>query len=190
MNTYLISAVSRFPKDLKKTLISPLSGADAKIISELTAIIEKAGLAKVKIILDKYKFLKDEEIFKSLADLNAKGRDSFGEGTVIPPEGDKPTQAIKTIPLFVQNWIYFEDIRINLFEVQCYEKCDEYDVSRGEMVYRIILNRLSEATAIRNVTTHKVIEYSDMEQRDADFCQLDDYMSKVPGIRFINERPE
>jgi hypothetical protein len=190
MNAYLKSSVSRYPKELKKTLISPLSETDGKIITELIAVVEKAGLTKVKEILNSYKYLKDIEILKSLADLNARGRESFGEGTDVPPEKDKLTQATKMPPLFVQNWIYLKDLRINASDIQCYERNDEYIVSKGVISYQIILNRLSEATAIRNVTTHKIIDYMDIEQRDADFCLLDDYMSSVPGVRFINERPD
>ena len=56
------------------------------------------------------------------------------------------------------------------------------------MMYFIIINALPETTSVTNAETNKTLEYADMEQRDADFALLDNYISSFPGVNFINER--
>jgi hypothetical protein len=190
MNTYLESSSKRYPKELKQALIHPISTADGLIITELIALMDKAGLAKIKIVLEQYKYLKDSEIREALAGLNAKAVVLPEDEADIATEGIKPTNPFKTGLIFTRNWIHFKGYRMDLEHVLCYEKKDEYKVTKGVMEYLIIINPLPETTSAKNVTSNKVISYSDMDQRDADFVLLDEYMSHYSGITFINERTE
>jgi hypothetical protein len=192
MTPHLIASVERYPKDLNQNLIHPICAEDARIISKLIEITKELGLKELITILNQYKFLKDTEIYNALLDFHTKvaldkEASSEEEGSKVP---SKKRSGGGLGFLFTRNWIYFKDFRIDLFHIECYEKRDEYKVATTSMIYQIIINPLTETTAPRNVTTNKIISYTDMEQRDQDFEQLDNYISNFPGIRFINDRNE
>lgn len=183
MNKFLESSVERFPKELEKTLIHPLSRIDAEIIIEISEIIKKTGLTEIKALLDQYKYLKDTEVYSQLQDWNLK------HPLLIPEEkeGEKKKGSGLSF-LFKRNFIYFKDLRIDVSSIRCYEKSDEYNFVKNEMEYEIIFNRLPETTGVTNVTTQKVIKYSDIERRDQDFEALDSFMENFEGIKFINKK--
>jgi len=187
MNKFLQSAVERFPKDLEKSLIHPISRTDAEIIIEVIEIIKKTGLTEIKALLDQYKYLKDTEIYNQLQDWNLKHPLLVQE-----EKGEKKEEKVRDGFgfLFKRSFIYFKDLRIDVFNIRCYEKSDEYNFVKNEMEYEIIFNRLPESTNVTNVTTHRVIKYSDIEKRDRDFEALDSFMENFEGIKFINKKNE
>ena len=192
MNTFLQSSSQRYPKDLESSLIHPLSKEDAEIITELTGLLKDAGLQEVVTILNQWKYLKDKEIYDKLLDVHAKLVLERDDGTGddedgVPKVKDKKSKSGLTF-LFKRNWIYFRDFRLDLHYVRGYEKRDEYNFGKHAMLYFIIINALPETTSVTNPETNKTIEYTDMEQRDADFALLDNYISTFPGVDFINER--
>jgi hypothetical protein len=192
MNTFLQSSSERYPKDLITALIHPLSRADAEIITELISFLKDIEQHEMVAVLNQYKFLKDEEIYHRLLDIHTKliiERDDETDDDEggLKPKSKKPAKDILAA-MFSRPWIYFKDYRLDLGTVRCYEKYDDYKVGEGVIDYQIIINRLPETTAARNVWSHKVISYDDLERRDVDFALLDSYMSSFPGIKFINER--
>ena len=188
MNTFLKASVERYPQNLAKTLIHPISEMDALIITEIISLLKDSGLQGTATLLNQYKYLKDEEIYNKLLDIHAQELIDADEDVDDVKAKGKRRGSLDL--LFVRNWIYFKDYRIDVGHVYCYEKHDEYKVASGKMIYQIILNPLDQTTAVRNVTTHKIVEYDDVERRDKDFEQLDYFISNFPGIKFINERGE
>jgi hypothetical protein len=186
INEFLQASSNQYPKELDNRLIHPLHQIDCRIISEIIEVFNKAGLSEVKALLDQWKYLKDTEIYETLAAWN-EAHPTLTKETASP--SSPPTEPERReSPTFQRPWIFFKNFRIELSEITCYECRDEYDFVIGEMRYYIIINPLSEATAIRNTTTNKVIEYENMEQRNRDFAALDTYMQNFKGINFINSR--
>ena len=188
MNTFLKASVERYPKDLEKTLIHPISNVDALIVTEIIALLKDTGLQGVATLLNQYKYLKDEELYNKLLDIHSQQLINADEDVDDVKTKNKRKGSVEL--MFVRNWIYFKDFRIDVIDIRSYEKHDEYKVAGAEMIYQIIFNQLEQTTAVRNVTTHKVVNYSNMERRDKDFEQLDYFISNFPGIKFINERSE
>lgn len=185
INKFLQSSVERFPKELEKSLIHPLSKIDAEIIIEVIEIIKKTGLTEIKALLDQYKYLKDIEVYDQLQDWNLKHPLLIQE----EKEDDKEKKKEGSFGfLFKRNFIYFKDLRIDVSYIHCYEKSDEYNFVKNEMEYKIIFNQLPESTSITNVTTNKTIKYSDMDKRDNDFEALDSFMENFEGMKFINKK--
>ena len=192
MNTFLQSSAGRYPKDLESTLIHPLSHTDAEIVTELTSLLKDAGMHEVVSILNQWKYLKDKEIYDKLLDIHTKfiiERDDETEDSIdgVPQVKDKKSKNDLGL-LFRRNWIYFRHYRMDVHYVRDYEKRDEYVFAKHTMMYFIIINALPETTSVTNAETNKTLEYADMEQRDADFALLDNYISSFPGVNFINER--
>lgn len=182
LNKFLESSVERFPKDLEKSLIHPISKIDAEIIIEIGEIIKKVGLTEIKSLLDQYKYLKDSDVYTQLQDWNLK------HPLLVQEEGKEKKKEGGLSFLFKRNFIYFKDLRIDVSYIRCYEKLDEYNFVKNEMEYEIIFNRLPESTDVKNVVTHKVIKYGDIERRDQDFEALDSFMENFEGIKFINKK--
>jgi hypothetical protein len=194
MNKFLQVASERYPKDLEPSLIHPLSRTDAEIISEIIGLFKELKQTSVVSTLNQFKYLKDSEIYDKLLDchtqlvLEHEDEASDDDDTPLPADGKKSKKSGLQL-LFTRNWIFFKDYRLDLNRIHGYEKHDEYKVGQG-MVYQIIINELPHTTSVRVTTTHKVIEYTDMERRDMDFAMLDEYFINFPGITFINERNE
>jgi hypothetical protein len=186
MNEYLKICSARYPKNLESNLIHPISVTDAEIFVELGEILRKANLTKVKALLDKYKYLKDEKIRDALLQYNI----DHPEGIESSTGDEKPVSEKKSGLglLFTRNFIFFKDFRIDIQYIRSYEKQDEFDYVKGEMIYKIVINPLPETTTILNTTSNKTVSYTDPEQRDQDFELLDSFISSFPGIHFINER--
>lgn len=188
LNKFLESASSRYPKDLDKSLIKPLSKTDAGIIEQIIEVLKKTKLTEITALLSQWKYLKDSEIYDQLSDWNLKHpitEEKKEEG--VEEKKGKPNPFSL---LFKREFIYFKDLRIEIYGIRCYEKNDEYNFVKNEMEYQIIINRLPDTTTVINVTTNKVIKYSDIELRDRDFESLDNYMENFEGIHFINKKNE
>lgn len=188
MNEYLKVSASRYPKNMESALIHPISEVDAEIIVELMEILKKVDRPDVKVLLSKYKYLKDEKIRDSLLQWNI----DHPIGTALDTEQE--SGQIQPIPALVvdytRDFIYIKSFRIELSSIHVYEKKDEYNYARSAMEYFIIINALPETTDVRNTTSNKKIIYEDMEERDRDFEALDNYMVDSDKIKFINERPD
>ena len=184
MNRFLQAAVEQYPAELNNRLIHPIHQVDAKIITEILTIIEKAKIEEIKALLDRWKYLKDDEILQSLIKWNEEHssfEDSKKQQTV------EETKSVREGNLsFARNWICFRDFRIDLYYVRSYEKQDEYDFVNGRMEYRIVINALPSDATVTSTTTNKILIYSNMDARDRDFALLDTYFSEFPGIHFIN----
>jgi hypothetical protein len=142
----------------------------------------------VKVLLSKYKYLKDEKIRDSLLQWNI----DHPIGTDLATEQENgQIQPILPIQIdYTRDFIYIKSFRIELAFIHIYEKKDEYNYAINAMEYFIIINALPETTDIRNITSNKKITYNDMEERDRDFETLDTYMVDSNKIRFINDRTE
>jgi len=68
MNKFLKAASLRY--ELEESKIQPISKVDAEIISEIVEVLRKIGIVDIKTILDKYKYLKDEDILNALLQWN------------------------------------------------------------------------------------------------------------------------
>jgi hypothetical protein len=188
MNDYLKVSVGRYPKNLESVLIHPISTIDAEIIVEIMEILKKVDRSDVKVLLDKYKYLKDEKIRDLLLQWNI----AHPIGTDLATSDETgQNQPISVVGIdYTRDFIYIKNFRIELTFIHSYETKDEYNFVRNMMEYFIILNALPETTDVRNTTSNKKIIYDDMEERDQDFEILDTYMTDSDKIRFINERPE
>ena len=185
MNQYLESAIQRYPKDSEKNLLHPISKEDAEIFTEIIEIIKKSDLADIALILDSYKFAKDSEVLFQLKDWNAKhaaDNDNISEADTDIKK--------KFSGIFKKDFIYFQNLRMNVACIQCYEKQDVYNFAKGAMDYLIVINDLPATTSVTNITTNKRIRYDDIEIRDHDFDTLDNYIKNFPGIQFINRKDE
>lgn len=131
MNDYLNSASKRYigNKDIK---INPISKFDAEIIWELRNVIEKLGANEIVLVLDSYKYLKDEDILSLFKDWNKNN-----------PEGIKLSTEKGGAPVvdFRRKFIDFENGMLEIYFIKSADKDDYYNFKKSEMEYRIVLNK-------------------------------------------------
>lgn len=181
MNEFIKAATLRYPEELNKLLIHPINKVDGEIIVELGEILKKLNATDVKAILDSYKYQKDSEIYDKLLQWN------IDHPIKVDEKVDEKSGSRSSV-LFRRNFIFFNDLRLDVFFIHCWEKSDHFNFVKGEMEYEIVVNKLSDSTSPVNSTSHKVIRYSSADIRDRDFERLDSFMQNFEGINFVNEK--
>jgi hypothetical protein len=170
MNDYLNSASSRY-KENKDIKINPISKFDAEIIWELRSVIEKLGANEIVLVLDSYKYLKDEDILSLFKDWNKNNP----EGVESSKEEGDPLEVVD----FRRKFIDFESGMLELYFIKSADKDDYYNFKTFEMEYRIVLNKgFDEKVMFAN----KTFSFKTPELRDEKLKVLKNNISKEIDI--------
>ena len=170
MNDYLNSASSRY-KENKDIKINPISKFDAEIIWELRNVLGKLGAAEIVLVLDSYKYLKDEDILSLFKDWNRNNP----EGVTPSTEEGTPLEVVD----FRRKFINFESGMLELYFIKSADKDDYYNYKTSEMEYRIVLNKGFDEKAM---FADKTFSFKTPELRDERLKVLRDNLKKEIDI--------
>lgn len=166
MNEHLRSVVER-DKRRKVNLISPICKLDAEIIWELIIALGRIEAYDIKSIVEHWKFLKDEDIYKLLLEWNI----DHPEG--IESDEEKEKNASK------RKFIDFDGSIIEVWLIKSVHVDDYYNYMTNLLEYRIIINKnLPESFLLVDL----VFSYPSIELRESQLKKLKKHLNKFIKI--------
>lgn len=183
MKQHLKSAVERFKKSKGKEsyLINPISSIDAEIIIEIVEICKKLDRNDLSIILDGWKYNKDEQIRDDLLQWNIDNNMHVSDASL---EGEDKVPSVFDIQPKLIMKIY--DEVIDLTYIFHYNKIEEWIEDIGRFEYGIIFNEVGSDITRLPYFANKKIFFSDIEERDVYYDRFDIHYGNQDCVKFVD----
>lgn len=168
MNKFLKSAVERYPKKEEERKIHPISNIDGEIITELIEIFKKHEINEVKGILDKYKYLSDEDIRDLLLEYNTNNPEKPKDKD-LEKLREKEGSGNASSEQMLRELIDFDGEILELWSIKRITKERTYNYKENKLEYGICINKdLPENFLLKDIT----IKYNEEEERDSRLDKL------------------
>lgn len=172
MQKHLIAASERYPEQVRKNLVHPISEEDTQVITEIIELFKKMEFTAAVDILQQWKKKSDQDIALELLDLNTHIASEKGKQAV---EG-KDSKEFKVIDRYAKVC----GRRIDMWLLIGYDEVD-VDVD-GTTKYVIVLNPTPSSAKSVPFYSNEELVFDTEDNRKAVLDVFDSYFGTYKGL--------
>jgi len=172
MQKHLIAASDRYPEEVRKNLVHPISQEDTQVITEIIELFKKMEFTAAVDILQQWKKKSDQDIALELLDLNTHIASEKGKQAV---EG-KDSKEFKVIDRYAKVC----GKRLDLWLLIGYDEVD-VDVN-GSMKFLIVLNPTPPLCKSVPYYSNEELVFETEDNRKVVLDLFDNYFNTYKGL--------